>query len=162
MTWSHAICNTDLYLSPAPIMSVDASAPWWWPHLASPPCPISISETQHKVLKPNTKFPVSLCSIISSHRVLGEMKTLIYLNVWVDGFYLTDTQHEISLQPITVQVNDGTAIELKSSLAKKLWVTFSCEARTKSNVNGSWLILRTSPKSRMTKPVSFTIPENVS
>ena len=42
-----------------------------------------------------------------------------------------------ALQPISVQVNDGTAIELKSSLAKKALGNVLRSARTKSNVNGS-------------------------
>ena len=60
----------------------------------------------------------------------------------------------LTWNPKAVNISDFIKIEFE-----KRWTTCAGEARTKSNVNGRRLILRSWTKSRMTKPVSFTIPE---
>ena len=127
------------------------------PGLAPSPCQCRVlsqyQPQQHKVkTQQNSPTPrVSLCLLLSRNiECRGEWR-LIYLNVWVDGFSVSLI---LDMKSKAMNISDCIKIEFG-----KRWTTSAREARTKSNVNGRRLILRTWTKSRMTKPVSFTIPE---
>ena len=144
MTWSH-LCHMVLYLgSHNECWRICPDGGHTWPRpLGSVIATVSYLNIRRNKVKSQQKFPSSSSSclfVLLSRNIECRGKCrLIYLNVWVDGFCLTDIWHEIcSMRPINVP-----AMNISDWIKILLSRIPSGKERTKSNVNGIRLILRT-------------------